>query len=494
MKFNYKQSRNCLCFKRTRCVPLILTLFLFQPGCRKLANVEAPFTSTNAGNVYTDDATAISVFTGLYTLLSNGSSFTGNGGISMLCGLSADELTLYNQVSDVKLIAFHQNKLTGNATSSTGSEFWAPLYNHIFTCNSAVEGLSASTSLSASVKQQLLGEAKFMRAFFYFYLVNLYGDVPLVLTTDYKINALLARAPKADVYQQIIADLNDAKNLLSESYMDGTLQSYPDITSSERVRPTKWAAIALLSRTYLYNGDYTNAEAEATTLITNTGYFSLESLSNVFLKNSVEAIWQLQPVKNGRNTEEAQVFILTSTGPTNSTSRPVYLNSQLLNAFETDDQRKVGWVDSVVAEGSGIKYFYASKYKNITSSVTEYLMLLRLGEQFLIRAEARAKLGNIDGAQSDINAIRTRAGLANTTATDQASLLAAVLHEKQVELFTEFGNRWFDLKRTQTVDTVMGVVTPIKANGESWQSYQQLYPLPFTDIQKDPHLVQNFGY
>jgi hypothetical protein len=130
----------------------------------------------------------------------------------------------------------------------------------------------------------------------------------------------------------------------------------------------------------------------------------------------------------------------------------------------------------------GTTYFFPSKYKakNTSGSVSEYLMVFRLAEQYLIRAEARVQQNNFGGAQNDLNAIRTRAGLPNTIANDQTSLLAAILKERQVELFTELGHRWLDLKRTENVNAVMSVVTPLKTNGASWQSYQQLYPVKQT--------------
>src|SRR5207253_1054617 len=137
---------------------------------------------------------------------------------------------------------------------------------------------------------------------------------------------------KQKVYEQIVADLKDAQNLLSSSYLDATLlKSY-----SERVRPTKWTATALLARTYLYMAQYANAEAEASKVIANATLFSLTPLNAVFLKNSSEAIWQLQPVQSGRNTEDAFTFILPPTGP-NANVNPVYLSPQLLGAFEVKD-------------------------------------------------------------------------------------------------------------------------------------------------------------
>jgi hypothetical protein len=172
------------------------------------------------------------------------------------------------------------------------------------------------------------------------------------------------------------------------------------------------------------------------------------------------------------------------------------LSPQFLNVFEAGDFRRKGgnWVDSVVVGGN--TYFYPAKYKAkiTTGSVTEYMMMFRLAEQYLIRAEARAKQNNISGAQNDLNIIRTRAGLANTSANDQPSLLTAISKERQVELFTELGHRWLDLKRTVKVDEVMTIVTPLKGNTNGWKSYQQLYPIPYSDIQMNPRLVQNVGY
>jgi hypothetical protein len=237
-------------------------------------------------------------------------------------------------------------------------------------------------------------------------------------------------------------------------------------------------------------GKWAEAESEATLIINNTAQYETTALTDVFLKNSKETIWQLQPVNAGWNTEDARHFILT-TAP-NDALNPVYMSSLLSNAFEMDDQRKNEWTGSFTADA--VTYVYPYKYKSASNGdpVTEYLTVLRLGEQYLIRAESRSEQGNIDGAADDVNVIRRRAGLVNTTATDKESILAAVLRERRVELFTEWGHRWIDLKRTGQVDSVMTGITPAK--GGSWETTDQLYPLPATDIQLNPNLVQNAGY
>jgi len=456
-------------------------------SCKKLVQVDSPVTSTSASLVFSSDATAAAVLTGLYANMSSPSIndiSAGPGSLSFFGGLSADELNLYTTITGQSLF-YYSNSLN---SATVGNGYWESLYTKIFITNSAIEGLNAATTLTPLVKKQLLGEAKFMRAFFYFYLVNLYGDVPLVVTTDYLVNSQMPRTPRAEVWAQIIADLKDAQDLLSGEYLNSDIVT----ATTDRVRPTKWAGAAMLSRAYLYQQKWSEAETAATTVISNAALFDTVSLTlNVFSNASKEAIWQLQPVNSGWNTEDAKLFVLPDTGP--FYNYPVYLSNPLLNSFEVGDNRKTEWIKSVTA--GGITYYYPYKYTSATlnAPVTEYQMVLRLGEVYLNRAEARAQQGNIAGALADLNVIRKRAGLPDYSgATDQASLVNAILHERQVELFTEWGHRWLDLKRTGTVDAVMSVVTPQK--GSTWNTNWQWYPIPQTELKRNPFLKQNDGY
>jgi hypothetical protein len=457
-------------------------------GCTKLVSVDPPYTSVNAENVYQSDATAISTMTGLYAKMSL--STGGVQGASMLSGLSADELTLWDGVTNNLLLAYFRNKLS--AIENTGTDFWS-LYSYVYRCNEIIEGVSKSNALIKGVRDQLLGEAKFTRAYLFFQLVNYFGEVPLTLTTDYKVNAQIKRSSTEAVYDQIKKDLLEAITLLSKNYLNGSLQPYA-ATNLERVRPTYWAVKALQARVFLYTGDYINAELMATEVIDQTGLFSLESLNNVFIKSSKEAIWQLQPVTTGRNTDDAVAFVIPPTGP--SATNPAYLSDFLLESFEVGDERKVQWIGSVTPANPGtVTYFFPYKYKvaQTNAPVTEYPVIFRLAEQYLIRAEARAWQNKIAEAQVDLNAVRHRAGLGDTPADDGPGLVNAVLQERKAELFTEYGHRWFDLKRTHTINQVMQVVTPVKSD-ESWQSYQALYPLPLYDLTRNNQLEQNDGY
>lgn len=473
----------------------ILFIAYSEYSCKKLVEVNPPSTRISAGNVYNSDITAIAVLTGIYSKIS-GTNFNSPATIptiSLWTGLSSDELSLWSG-ADPTAMAYYKNSLSVNVG---GGEFWGNAYSYVYTCNAAIEGLSTAKYLTPSVKNQLLGEAKFCRALFYFYLVNLYGDVPLALTTDYTTNSLLARHPMAQVYQNIIDDLKDAQNLLKDGYVQSDATTLFDAVSAERVRPNKAAATALLARTYLYVGDYVNAEKQSSAVINNTEYYSIIPLNEVYLKNSKEAIWQLQPVDPFIvNTEEAFNFVLTVPPAGVNNSHPVYLSNSLINSVEPGDKRFVNgnWVNEYT-DASGT-YFYPYKYKDVTTGTgitpTEYSTILRLGEQYLIRAEARALQNKITEAQDDLNVIRNRSGLANTTANNKESLLSAIFHERRVELFTELGHRWLDLKRTGNSDKVMSLATVIK--GGKWNSHQMLYPLPLSDILKNPSLIQNPMY
>src|SRR5690606_28944026 len=138
-----------------------------------------------------------------------------------------------------------------------------------------------------------------------------------------------------------------------------------------------------------------------TRIIDNTSLYTLEALDNVFLKNNREAIWQLQPVSDNSasNTGEGRLFVLPRSGP-DGNLYPVYLSDHLMSSFEPGDLRLDQWVDSVVTDG--VTYNYAYKYKigDVIAPTTEYPTILRLAEQYLIRAEARAAQGNIAGAQA----------------------------------------------------------------------------------------------
>ena len=450
-------------------------------SCKKFVDVSPPVTQLVGSSVYSTDPTAAAAVTGIYQTMVKAGDPIGGGdaGMSALLGLSSDEFDLYPNNNVL------QNQVYANSvTSNSDIQFWNKFYNYIYQANAAIEGLTSSAGVTPSMRRQLMGEVLFIRAFCHFYLLNIYGDVPLVLKSDYNINKLISRTSQSMVYEQIVADLKESKMLLSDDFLatDGTI-------TSDRVRPNKATATALLARVYLYLEKWDDAEVETSLLLNNNTYQLQTDLNNAFLKNNSEAIWQLEPPDFGFNAPDAEFLVayLYYGGPVSVA--PFLISDTLINSFEAGDQRKTNWI---INSGD---YYFPYKYKLYYTGQppVEYPTVFRLAEQYLIRAEARAHLNKLEDALSDLNAIRSRAGLTNlTTSLTKEQILTAIAHERQVELFTEYGHRWLDLKRTNKVNTVMDVVTPGK--GGTWQSTDQLYPIPLFEIQADPNLTQNPGY
>ncbi len=493
-KYNDYGHRKIRSFSLFQIFILSCLTLVFPSGCKKFLVIPPPANQLVTASALSNNATATSAVTVIYTQMF---ALTESPSMAWNTGLLGDEFTGYSSAGN----NFQEYKNAMVATTKYGP--WSEAYNWIYQANAIISGLQTTVGCSPSVKQQLTGEAYFIRAFWHFYQSNCYGDVPVSLTTDYTVTSRLTRSPRIQVLKQVISDLTTAQTLLSNNYVDIS----DTITTTEKVRPTKAAATALLARAYLYlanyskdNSQYINAEVQSTAVINNSVYSlsPLTGANEVFTKNSSEAIWQLQtPLPATQATWDGYDFILLGV-PGGAAS--VSISPQLLAAFEPNDQRKVNWINSIVAGGT--TYYYPFKYKvqsvaSTTSlaSIAEYTMVLRLAEQFLIRAEAEVNDGKLSNAIADLNVIRTRAGLPNYAgATDATSLLAAILHERQIELFSEWGHRWFDLQRTGNCNSVMSIVAPAKGTTWNTDGHQQLMPIPITDITANPNLTQNVGY
>jgi hypothetical protein len=455
-------------------VPLLL-IAGFITSCKKLIEIPAnPSGKLPTTQVFVDSADVMRVMAGVYLNFKATDSYSFsflNGGITFYTGAASDEMISTNSFNPLEL-QFNTNTIA--SSNSNLLTFWQDAYANLYQVNASIEGITASTGLSASLKNQLLGELKVIRAMYYFNLVNIFGKVPLAVSSDYNVNAVLPGASVDAIYTQVIADLTSARKLLNTTY-----------PSAGRSRPNLYVASALLAKVYLYKSQWQNAANMASSLI-NSGQFGLETdLNNVFMDGSNEAIWQLPAAGNSTQTFEGAKFV-----PYSNTSVPTYtLTGNLIGAFETGDQRAVSWVGQ--STHSGITYHYPFKYKNNNSSgapVEDY-MIFRLGEQYLIRAEALAHVSKLDSALADVNLLRVRAGLAGVPATTvQTTVLTAIMRERRTELFCEWGNRWFDLKRTGTIDAVLG------SEKTGWQSTYALFPIPQSEILSNPFLTQNPGY
>lgn len=438
----------------------IILIFSACTACKKVTGIDPPPNQLTPDKVFKDSSSVVAATANMYTLLA-----TADANFLRNVGTYTDELV--TTTSTGTATEFSNGSLT--VTNSSVLSVWQNLYATIYKANAVIAGLNASMGISSTIKDQCLGEAKFVRAYCLYLLVNIYGDVPLPTTTDVTINSKLAKSPANSVMAQVIADLNDGARLMADSYP----------FSGEKVEPNKWAAQALLAKAYLYEKDYADAELQASSVINSGNYRLLDDISSVFTANNDEAIWQLWNA-----TGSTSLCLVPASGV------PAYqVSPELLAAFEPGDLRETAWVNTTVVAGK--TYHYPYKYKQRSPAagpLAEYSMYLRLAEIYLVRAEARAQQQDLTGAAADLNTIRSRAGLSNTTAVTQTDLLTAILHERQTELFYEGGNRFFDLKRSTTIGAVMQPLKPF------WKPTAQLFPIPQAEVLSDPNLTQNPGY
>ncbi|MGV8815784.1 MAG: RagB/SusD family nutrient uptake outer membrane protein [Gelidibacter sp.] len=462
--FNNKLYRFKIAFK-----PGLLIFTLLLSSCDKFLETDNPTGQIPHLTIFENQATATAAVTTMYAKLRDDVLLAGNAtGLGTLMGCYADELTYYG-FPNQSLAAFSNNQIV--ATDATVARLWSRSYNLIYMANAAIEGLQVSHTIPEKVRQQLLGEALFIRAMTHHYLVRLFGNVPYITTTDYEINAQVSRMQENLVYELVVTDLLEAKSLVGEPYV-----------SNERIRSNKSVVSALLAKVYLDIEEWENAEEESSLLINNSAYNLELQMDNVFLKTSSSAILQLKSKNTGSNTLEATTYTFSSGPPP-----LVALNNQLVEAMDENDLRRTYWVGKVTT-GTQTWYF-SNKYKRYEGNGQQYSTVFRLEEQYLIRAEARAKLNDMVGANSDINSIRIRAGLAPITAVTIEETLFAIYQERRFELFAEHGHRWFDLKRFGNADEVL---SPLK---EGWGQTDILLPIPDSEILMNVNLnPQNEGY
>jgi hypothetical protein len=383
-------------------------------------------------------------------------------------------------------------------------QLWGDNYSIIKDANFMLKKIAETSLLSTSQKAAMSGEAHFLRAYAYFILVQLFGDVPIrtePLTEISDQSVKIPRSPQADVYKLILDDLTFAESNL------------PDNAVAVG-RVYKLAATALLAKVYLTMAGnplnqtqyYTNAKEKAVAVI-NAGKFSLVAdYANVFHNTNytTESIWEQtfqsgiggNPLMSNSATAPGYVYILTPA-------------TWFINSFPKGDRRKAwGIKENYVAQGNTLAPFF-TKFVNtdwldqgvITGNAgkLEYTIpLLRLGELYLIAAEAENEINGPAAAYQYINAIRARARVnkADPTQVPDLSGLSkedfrkAVWSERKWELHLE-GSTWFDLKRTGTlgnIQTVRGsnLVHPIGTYNQTWY-------IPDVEIQNN-NIPQNPAY
>jgi len=445
---------------------VVLPAALFFISCESFVAIDPPKNALVAKQVFANEATLASAVSGMYAQYYNYSLSTY---YTYIGGLQADELQ-YNSATSDYYLKFQNNNLTEDVDQL--NTLWSNAYKLIYTANAMMEGVTGNAALSQGTMSQAKGEALFMRALIYFHLINGWEGVPLVTTTDYQVNRLLPLADRAAVWAQIVADLEEAHALLST-----------DHPSSGKLRPNRHTVAALLAQVWLFRENWPRVIELANEVVEAPMYRLEEDLNRVFITESEEAIWQLKATGTTINTKVG-IQLLSSRPKTTLAS---YVRGELLADFEHGDKRRDAWITDY--EYLGAPYQLPYKYKlgnDAGETPEEYEVQFRLAELYLYRAEAHARLGELDEAVEDLNIIRGRAGLPllEKGVLSPEETLAAVWQEARIELMFENGHRWYNLKRTGKTQEVLGPIKPQFTASSLW------YPIPLQQQLDNPALAE----
>ncbi|QIY82998.1 RagB/SusD family nutrient uptake outer membrane protein [Chryseobacterium sp. NEB161] len=385
-------------FYKIRTGLIIILSFYLVLGCEDFLEIGEPKNQISQSSIFRNKETALAALADVYTGLRSKGILCGDpSGISVLLGNYSDELqSLTTQQADFR--SFYE--LGVQSSSSAVASLWSNAYQQIYEVNNIIEGVQLNRNyLDSSTANQLLGEAYFIRGLLHFYLTNIFGDIPYVVSTDYNINKNIYKTDNKEVYALAMKDLVLAESLLPLDY-----------PTASRTRANKSAAQLVMARINLYQKNWSAAKLYVSKVLANSAYTLVQDLDAVFLKDSKSAILQWFPADTGANTLEGQYFIFLSLPPSNFA-----LTDSFLNSFENGDLRKSQWIKKL--SNSQLSYSHPYKYKqnNKTAVSQEYSMVLRVEEAYLIAAEAENELGNLSQAKVFLNKIRSRAGLPDDT-------------------------------------------------------------------------------
>lgn len=487
--------------KKINYIALLLGSSMLLPACQDQLDLQ-PVSQTvvggsgtgTAGSAIKDAASAEAALAGSYSIFKNGSAeyyvmdyFILGDGQSDNSYAGADNAAWF-EVDEFRILS----------TNAVAARDWQYLYNHIASANSIIANVPKVTAggLSDARKAQMVGEAKFIRARAYFDLVRIYGDVPLVVDelptiTSSNVEEIYgqlypARSSAEEVYVQIIKDLDEAAPVVPK-------------TGPDKMTVTPGVVYTLLTKVHATRKDWEKVKTNADKVIA-LGYTLLPNFENLWdgkHENSAEAIFELnfEDWSTGGNWGSS-MFYGTDWKKFNTPS------NDLLKAFddEKDVVRKASTIFTANVTGKWSDKYWALTqfpfaYKMRNTDASQNIIVYRLADVLLLKAEALNETGDLAGARTLVNQIRTRAKLAATTAADQAAMRLAIEKERRLELAFE-GHRWYDLLRTGRVIPVMGAVKDGAGNSLKYNLTETklLWPIPQGEIDKNANLKQNSGY
>ncbi|MBO5616484.1 MAG: RagB/SusD family nutrient uptake outer membrane protein [Prevotella sp.] len=460
----------------------VIASVLSLTSCEDMVEIAPPTDSLSVDAVYNSAEGMETALVGLYTGTIHNNVYYYQVPTLYYSWIS-DDMTYYRVQNYAEWI---QNQYVPK-TSYIGT-MWTQLYKNVYQNNDFILHVQGNSLLSEEKQKEYIGQSLWFRAFDYFWLVNSWGDVPLVLTNKYAVSSTLPRENADVVWEQIISDLKTSAEYLAATIPNG-----------RKTRVTAEASLALLARAYLYTEQWEKAAETASLLIPvsdggSGAKFSLEDVDDVFRASSKEAIFHADMAGfSGTGTYMGYTRDGILIIPYNSYVYYPLTDDLVACMQEEPADKRNSWM-GCMKTARGYDEYYVYKYKNNStpSAASEYenFVFLRLAEQYLIRAEANAHLGNLTESAADINKIRLRAGLEELQeGLSAAELLSEIELQRRKEFFCEQGHRWFDLKRTGRIDDVLGA-----ADWKKWSPEKALFPIPYTEMESNRNLVQNPGY
>ncbi len=419
-----------------------------------------------------------------------------------ISSISSDDADKGSSAGDTGADKDKLDNFTEGASDISVNEIWVANYRGITRANLALSILPG-IAIEQSLKNRLMGEAKFLRAYYYWNLVRTYGGVPLINsvidpTNDAEVNQAMIRASVDQIYNQIISDLQ---------YASDSLWTKTEYQSTEVGRATSGAAKGLLSKVYLYQKNWQACFDMAQDVINSGEYALVDDYSTIWREvgeNSSESLFEVQAV-GGPIALGVQQYSLVQ-GVRGQFGWGFNTPSESLNnAYETADTIRRNatmiypgetlWDGTVIIDNTPNPRYNQKAYISKTEETfngndeqtNKNIRVLRYAEVLLIHAEAANELGNSSFALSSLNEVRQRVNLSDITVTDQAQLRQIIWHERRVELGMEH-DRFFDVIRQGRGAELFGPLGFIAGKNE-------VFPIPQSQIDiSNGLLTQNPGY
>ena len=432
-------------------------------SCKKFLDVQ-PADAISDELTIVDKASAQAALRGVYRALA-ADSYYGNS-FQSIGYLGGDNVQWTGSQAIVQ--QFIEHKVKGDNATVAG--IWSAIYSTINRANhviAKVQGV-ADASFTTEEKNQVTGEAYFIRALSYFDLARTWGGVQIVLTPTLssKDQNEIRRSTQAETYAQVLTDLTTAETLLALP------------SSQNPVRINKETVWALRSRYHLYQKEWALAETYAKKVLENTTNYQLIKPYSAFFSPASavatkESVFELSYSSTYTNSHRNQWQ-----PPANGGTRQIAPSEAFVNLV---NDSTIGGNRNVLVAKTSAGLWYGNLYYR--SPATDPAYVIRMAEIYLIRAEALAQLNNLSEALENLNLVRNRAGLAPSTAVTQDEILLAIENERRIEFAFE-PHRWFDLVRTGRAAAVLGLTDTNK----------YYLPIPASELSTDPSLEQNPGY